>query len=150
VPLYSLIGRSFGLLARLYDGRRLAAAVARAALTGGFVLLALFVMLAAFGFACAAMWEFAAPSVGAAGASLLVAGVLMALALILLLCAWLAQRGKRPAAPAQPTIPRPAMGAEAEMIAAGIEAMFKHNKVGALLTALIAGVLAEHTRNKRR
>lgn len=110
-----------------------------------FLLLAGITLFAAIVMGFAALWAFARPSLGSAGASLVVAGALAMLTLIFLLGSWLVtRRGKAPPPPAAAAYRDPT-----EAITQTISALFSNNKPGILLATLIAGVVAEHTARRK-
>ncbi len=144
MPIAAIIRLLLGLLTPRFDGRRIAAAAGRAAVAGVCVLLACLALLVAIGLAGAALWIFAAASLGSALASLVVAGAFVALALFLLLGAWLAMNAKRkPGAAPQPASSDPA----AAMLAAASN-LFSQNKAALLLAALVAGLVAERMQKR--
>lgn len=140
-PVTALLGLLPRLLTPVLDRRRIATAVKRGAIAAMCVTLAGLALFAAIAMAAAALWVVAAREFGAAGASLLLAGVFMALALLLLLCAWLVTRNK-PARP--PLVEADPAGA----LLAAAQNFFAGNKTALLVAAAIAGALVSRGRTR--
>jgi hypothetical protein len=135
VPIASLI--------RLLANPQEIAAVAERKATGAvFLVLAGLAFITALGFAAASLWAVIAPDLGPAGASLVLAGAFVVLALILLLIGRLTQRRK--AAP-----PAPAAAPPADPIMAVIANLFGNSQAAMLAGTLVAGYLAERARKRR-
>jgi hypothetical protein len=114
-------------------------------MSGMLLMLAGITLFAAIVMGFAALWAFARPSLGSAGASLVVAGALATLTLIFLLGSWLVtRRGKAPPPPPAAIYRDPT-----EAITQTITALFSNNKLSILLATLIAGVVAEHTARRK-
>ncbi len=107
------------------------------ACAGAILLLAGLALLAAAGMACAALWTFESAALGSAGASLVVSGVLLGVALILVLIAWWVRRHGLTKAP-------PAIAPEQiEAILAAVGGQVGEHKAAALVAAFVAGAVAE-------
>ena len=111
--------------------------MAAAALLGGCALL---LAAAAWGCACAALWIALIPSLGPAGAPLVVAGACLLLAGILALVAWLAVHRRRA---------RPVDGLQLDAVLTEAGRLINEHKVAALLAAALAGMLAASNGRKR-
>lgn len=144
MPVAALIRLVVGLLAPEFDRLRLTQAVRRAAIAGCLLLLAGLALLTAIGLAGAALWTFTSPQFGPAGASLILAGVFVLLALLLLLGASLARRPRQQ--PATPPPPANANPADALLALAG--SLFGNNKTAFLVATVIAGLLAARQQNR--
>lgn len=143
MPVAALIRLLLGLLAPVLDRRRITATIRRGAVAAALVLLAALALLAAIGLTGAALWAIAAPALGPAGASLMLAGVFVTLALFLLLGAWLAMNAKR-----KRQAPTPAGTDPVEAMLAAVQTLFAGNMAALPLAALVAGVLAERRRTR--
>jgi len=88
-------------------------------------------VLASLGCALGALWTYAAPILGRAGALLAGAGVFGVIALAALGLAWRAGRMRSPT---------PALGSEGDALLAGAASLFKQHAGLALLAALLAGI----------
>jgi len=88
-------------------------------------------VLASLGCALGAVWTYAAPILGRAGALLAGAGVFGVIALAALGLAWRAGRMRSPT---------PALGSEGDALLAGAASLFKQHAGLALLAALLAGI----------
>ena len=130
------------LIRLLADPREIAAVAERKAIGAGFLLLAGLALITALGFAAASLWVVIAPDLGPAGASLVLAGAFVALALMLLLVGWLTQRQKAPPPP-------PAVATPADPIMALVGSLFGNNQAAMLAGTLVAGFLAERARKRR-
>jgi hypothetical protein len=111
--------------------------MAAAAFLGGCAVL---LAAAAWACACAALWIALIPSLGPAGAPLVVAGVCLVFAGILGLIAWLLLRRRRA---------RPADGLQLDAILTEAGRLINEHKVAALLAAALAGMLAANNGRKR-
>jgi hypothetical protein len=111
--------------------------MAAAALLGGCALL---LAAAAWACACAALWIALIPSLGPAGAPLVVAGACLLLGGILALVAWLAVRRRRA---------RPLDGLQLDAVLTEAGRLINEHKVAALLAATLAGMLAASNGRKR-
>ena len=81
-----------GLLAGALDGSHAVTSIKASALAAAILFLAGLALLAGVGMACAALWTFEYAHLGPTGASVVVSGVLLGVALILVLIAWWVQR----------------------------------------------------------
>ena len=102
------------------------------------MLLAGLALLTAVGLASAALWAFTAPHFGPAGASLILAGAFVLLALLLMLGASLARRPRQKPA----TAPPPANANPADALLAVAGSLFGNNKMAFMVAAVIAGLIA--------
>ena len=93
-------------------------------------MAAAFCAIVAFGCALGALWVYAAPILGRAGALLAGAGFFAAIALVALGLAWQAGR----------TRSRPPAPASGDALLAGAASLFKQHTGLALIAALLAGV----------
>ena len=100
-------------------------------------ILAIWLGLAGFACAAAAVWIFAQPSVGSLGAALITAAVLLIACLALAVTAWAALRSKPKAVVAQ----APPLSPD-QLLAQGLR-LFKEHKGAVLLAALLAGMVSE-------
>jgi hypothetical protein len=130
------------LLRLLADPKEIAAVAERKAIGAGFLLLAGLALITALGFAAGALWVAIAPRLGPAGASLVLAGAFVALALVLLLIGWLTQRQKAP--------PPAPVAAPADPIMALVGSLFGNNQAAMLAGTLVAGFLAERAKRRRQ
>ena len=149
MPIAAILRLLIGLLTPRFDGKQNAAAAGRAAAAGVFVLLACLALFVAIGLAGAALWAYAAVSLGSAGASLVVAGAFAALALLLLLGAWLTMRAKqKPATRPLAGGVGPAGTDPAAAMLGALNNVFSQNKPALLLAALVAGLFAERMQKR--
>jgi hypothetical protein len=111
------------------DARRSVRSVVRVALLQAAAALC---VLAAVGCAIGALWSYAAPILGGAGALLAVAGVFAVIALGALGLAWRA--GKKPSR-------RPALGFGGDAMLGEALSLFKQHKALGLIAAVLAGVV---------
>ncbi len=149
MPIAAIIRLLMGLLTPAFDGKRIAAAAGRAAAAGVCLLLACLALFVAIGLAGAALWAYAAAALGSAGASLVVAGAFLALALLLLLGAWLTMKPKqKPVVRLQASGAGPAGADPAAAMLAALGNVFKQNKAALLLAALVAGLFAERMQKR--
>jgi hypothetical protein len=119
------------IIARARDGvARGRAAAGRYSIVAIFGALGVFAAMAAVGLGLLALWFLLLPRVGAAGAALILAGVLALLCFILLAlaCSILRQDPRKPAAAPDPDV---------SLLA--VTQLFHEQKGGLLLAALIAG-----------
>jgi hypothetical protein len=130
------------LIRLLADPQEIAAVAERKAIGAGFLLLAGLALITALGFAAAALWVVIVPDLGPAGASLVLAGAFVVLALVLLLIGWLTQRQK-------PPVPAP-VAVPADPIVTLVGSLFGNNQVAMLAGTLIAGFLAERAKRRRQ
>lgn len=100
-------------------------------------VLAIWLGLAGFACAAAAVWIFAQPSVGSLGAALVTAAVLLVACLTLAVTAWavLCSKPRAVAAQAPPISPD-------QLLAQGLQ-LFKEHKGAVLIAALLAGMVSE-------
>lgn len=131
------------LLGRVLPGGRAVAAIKSSALAGGILLLAGFSLMAAIGMGCAALWAVTVASLGPAGASLVVAGALVSIALVLALVAWRVHR--RGTKAAQTAVPPE----QVDAIVKALSDLVGEHKAGALVAALLAGAAAEQAARRR-
>ena len=127
------LARLVALLARASAMRQARPCARRLACVAASVVAAAVLASFALGCALAALWIYARPSLGAAGAPLLVAGVLLVLALAALLPVWRLRRRRR--AP-------PSAGDLAAELLAEAARLTKAHEGPMLLAALIAGFTA--------
>ena len=111
----------------------MAAFARRLTITALAAALAAVLVAASLGCAVAALWIFAAPRIGPAGAALCAAAVLLALGLAVLGLGLLVAKGNRRARPAAPS---------PDVMLAEAMKLFVNHKNAVLVAALIAGLLA--------
>jgi protein-S-isoprenylcysteine O-methyltransferase Ste14 len=128
-------------LGRSGISERIAAASYRAALAGLFLALGGLALFAALVCAGVGVWLFAASQIGSVGASVVVAGTLLVVGLILMITAWYVVRRK----PAQP----PTQAATSSKLLQEATELFKTHKQTMLLAALIAGIVVETTQRRK-
>jgi hypothetical protein len=116
-----------------FAARSLRRAVRRLAYVAGCVAVALCCGMGAFGCALAALWIYAIPHVGAVGAPLVVAAVLLAIGLGFFALS-------RRSAGAQRVLP--AMNIDYAAVAAELSEMVREHKAPTLIAAFLAGVMA--------
>jgi hypothetical protein len=124
------------MLAESGGAARLRAATIRVTVAALCLVLAGGLMLAALGCAVTALWIASLPALGPTGASLVVAAVLLAVALILTMAAWLVMRRKphRAGAAASP-----------QVLLSEAARLFNEHKSAVLLAAVIAGAAAANS-----
>ncbi|MEP6828557.1 MAG: hypothetical protein ABJA10_10840 [Aestuariivirga sp.] len=118
----------------------MAAPVRQGAIKAGAAAAAGLLLLAAVGCVTAAIWIFAAPYLGAAGAALIVAAYLLLAGLgVIGIAAWNLRTvvGRTAATPASP----------APLI---LNQLFVEQKGTLLMAALVAGMMAAESQHKRR
>ena len=117
----------------------LAAPARRAAImTSAGILTSVFVM-AAVGCAAAALWIFAVPTLGQAGAAVAASGLFILLGvLVIAIAAWLL-RGPKPSRAIYPSQTLP-------LVEAG--QLFKDHKSAAIVGAIVAGMLLAESRRR--
>jgi uncharacterized membrane protein YfcA len=116
-----------------FAARSIRHAVRRLTYVAACVGLALCCGIGAFGCALAALWIYAVPHVGAVGAPLIVASVLLAIGVGLIMLS-----RRRPI----PRRPQPAMNIDYAAVATELSDMVKEHKAPTLIAAFLAGVMA--------
>ncbi len=99
-------------------------------------LTALLCVAAALGCSLVALWIYASPMLGAAGASLVVAAVLCAVAFAAFVFEWRTRDSRAPSSP-----PSLASGFAGDALLAGGSSFFRQHPVLTLAAAVLAGVL---------
>jgi hypothetical protein len=128
-------------LGRTGMGERIAAASYRAAVAGLCLVLGGLALFAALVCAGVGVWLFAASQIGSVGASVVVAGTLLVVGLILMITARHVVRRK----PAPP----PTNAAISSQLLQETAELFKAHKEAMLLAALIAGIVAETSQRRK-
>lgn len=127
------------ILGRIGVPDRLNAIAARMLVAGSLTLAAAASAAAAIGCSVAALWIFAQPLAGAAGAALVAAGALLFLCVVLLIVSRRATRRRRP---------EPSTAAADALFADAVRLIQEGNSVS-LMAAFAAGLAAGHRSRER-
>ncbi len=136
----SLIKLALSALAASSQSSAFAAFTGRMAAAALLGFIALVLAGAAWGCAGAALWIALIPPLGPVGAPLVVAAVCLVFAGILALIAWLLMRRRRA---------RLGEGLQLDALLAQAGNLINEHKLGALLVAVLAGILAGNSTRKQ-
>jgi hypothetical protein len=128
-------------LGRISVGKKIAAATYRAMTAGLCLALSGLALFGAFACAGVGIWLLAAPQIGSAGASFVVAGALLAVGLLLVITARHVLRHKQTSSPN-------VEDTNSQLLREATE-LFKTHKETMLLAALIAGIVVETAQRRK-
>ena len=132
------VGKLLGLCVR-NGAATIAVPIRREAMKAGAALVAVLLALAAAGCVAAAIWIFAVPYVGSAGAALISAAYLLLAGLMtLLISSWVLKKETRPVAEN--------LAAQTPLI---MNQLIVEHKGTLLVAALVAGMMAAESQRKR-